>query len=318
MNSLPDAHHAAHRHPIAVVAERTGLSQDLLRVWERRYQAVVPARGPGGQRLYSDADVERLGLLEAATRGGRSISKVAPLSTEALAALVNEDDAARDQRELAGITVPEQADVVVRALALARALDSAALDDALRRSSATLGMPAFVESVAVPLLRRVGEEWHAGRLALAPEHLVTSLLHGVITESMHTFSRQGDARKLLVTTTAGERHAIGAALVGAAAAVEGWNVLYLGVDLPAAEIALAAVSAGVSLVAISIVYVEHRDATIEQLRTLRLRLPAAIGLIAGGSGANALSAELHAIGVHVESTIAGLLVELRRRQRASS
>src|SRR6188768_2569345 len=88
---------ATPRHPIAVVAERTGLSQDLLRVWERRYQAVIPTRGPGGQRLYSDADIERLALLHAATRAGRSISRVANLSDATLAELVDEDLAARER-----------------------------------------------------------------------------------------------------------------------------------------------------------------------------------------------------------------------------
>ena len=56
---------------IGVVAERTGLSQELLRAWERRYDAVVPVRSEGGQRLYTDADVDRLRLLRLAVEGGR-------------------------------------------------------------------------------------------------------------------------------------------------------------------------------------------------------------------------------------------------------
>jgi MerR family transcriptional regulator, light-induced transcriptional regulator len=78
-------------HPIAVVAERTGLSQDVLRVWERRYGAVTPARSRGGKRFYSDADVERLTMLRAATRAGRAIGEIALLPTPALATLVADD-----------------------------------------------------------------------------------------------------------------------------------------------------------------------------------------------------------------------------------
>src|SRR5919206_4189304 len=83
------------RHPIGVVAERTGLSPDLLRVWERRYRAVEPSRSGDGQRAYSDADIERLRLLRLATTAGRSIGQVARLATEELARLVGEDEAAR-------------------------------------------------------------------------------------------------------------------------------------------------------------------------------------------------------------------------------
>jgi methylmalonyl-CoA mutase cobalamin-binding subunit/DNA-binding transcriptional MerR regulator len=316
MTALPDTQNATPRHPIAVVTERTGLSQDLLRVWERRYGAVIPARGPGGQRLYSDADIERLTLLYSATRAGRSISRVAGLSTADLAALVDEDTAAR-QRRPEVVAVPEARDLVGDAMALARALDSASLDDRLRRSVATLGISTFIESVAAPLLRLVGDEWHAGHLTLAQEHLVSSLLHDIVAESMRSFTSQNGAPRLLVTTPAGERHAIGAALVGAAAAVEGWNVLYLGPDLPATEIADAAVSASVRLVAVSIVYVEHRDAVIEEMRALRSRLPSTIAVIAGGSGASAIAPDLAKIGVRVESSIDGLLAELRRERSAA-
>ena len=317
MSELPDTRNSSPRHPIAVVTERTGLSQDALRVWERRYGAVVPARGPGGQRLYSDADIERLTLLHSATRAGRSISRVAGLSTADLAALVEEDIVARQRRPAAPVAVPEVRDVVGDAMALAQALDSASLDDKLRRSVATLGVSTFIESVAVPLLRRVGDEWHAGHFTLAQEHLVSSLLHDIVAESMRAFTNQNGAPRLLVATPAGERHAIGAALVGAAAAVEGWNVLYLGADLPATEIADAAVAARVRVVAVSIVYVEHREAMIEEMRALRSRLPSTIALIAGGGGASAIAADLASIGVRVESSVDGLLAELRRDRTAT-
>ena len=52
----------ADRHAMRLVILRTGLTADLLRAWEKRYGAVTPMRSHGGQRLYSDADVERLWL----------------------------------------------------------------------------------------------------------------------------------------------------------------------------------------------------------------------------------------------------------------
>ena len=76
------------RHPIRVVARRTGITLHVLRAWERRYAVVEPGRTEGGQRLYSDADIERLKLLRDAVASGRSISQVAPLGEAALAELV--------------------------------------------------------------------------------------------------------------------------------------------------------------------------------------------------------------------------------------
>ena len=299
-------------HPIAVVAERTGMTQDVLRVWERRYGAVQPSRGPGGQRFYSDADVQRLGLLNAAIRAGRSIGQVARMSTEAVATLVEEDMVARDQRALPSAPVPDAADIVDSAFTLARSLDASTLGETLRRAVTVMGITPFIESVVGPLLRRVGEEWHAGRLSLAPEHLVSSIVHDIMTGMMRAFPQRTGAPRVLIATPAGDRHAIGAAIAGVAAAVEGWNVLYLGADLPAKEIADAASAADVRVVALSVVYMDDPSRVLGELRTLRTRLPATVSIIAGGAGARSIAAELSAIDVLVEVGIPGLVAQLRR------
>ena len=312
MNAPPASGPDGSGHPIAVVAERTGLTQDVLRVWERRYDAVHPIRGPGGQRYYSDADLERLALLRAATRAGRSIGQVARLSTEAIAALVADDEAARARRALAPTAMPDAVDTVEAALILARSLDAQALDETLRRAVAVLGASPFIETVAAPLLRRVGDEWHAGRLSPAPEHLVSSILHDIVAGTMRSFAPRPGAPRILIATPAGDRHAIGAALVGAAAAVEGWNVVYLGPDLPARDIADAASAAGARVVALSLVYVDDPARVLGELRALRSTLPPAVWIIAGGAGTRALAAELSAMGVVVEASIPGLVTQLRR------
>ncbi|NIP80240.1 MAG: hypothetical protein GWM90_13865, partial [Gemmatimonadetes bacterium] len=54
-----------------------------------------------------------------------------------------------------------------RAIARVRGLEAEALESSLRRSAAVLGVQAFLEEVAAPLFRAIGEEWHAGRLTAA-------------------------------------------------------------------------------------------------------------------------------------------------------
>ena len=146
---------------------------------------------------------------------------------------------------------------------------------------------------------------------------MSSALHDIIVETMRSFSKANGAPRVLVATAAGDRHSVGAALVGAAAAVEGWNVLYLGADLPAAEIADAARTAAVRVVALSLVYVDDRARVLGELRAIRSRLPREVRLIAGGGGAGMLASELAAMGVRVESSIPGLVAELRRERPAA-
>ena len=316
MKALPADVDTASHQPIAVVAERTGLTQDVLRAWERRYGAVRPTRDAGGQRQYTDADIRRLALLRAATSAGRSIGSVAELPTDQIASLVEGDAAARERSTPSAVASPGSIETVDEAFAHSRALDASALDETLRRAAAAIGLTLFIETVAVPLLRRIGDEWHAGRLAPPQEHLVSSVLHDIIGGTMRAFPQRSGAPKVLVATPAGDRHSIGAALVGAASALEGWNVLYLGADLPAADIADAAKTSGARIVALSIVYIEDRARVLGEVRALRSRLPTDMVLIAGGAGATSLATELAEMDVRVESSVSGLVAELRRHRHA--
>ncbi len=73
-----------HWYGIGSVAKLTGLTDHTIRVWERRYQAIVARRAPNGRRQYSPADIEKLGLLKRLTDRGIAIGKIAGMSAEAL------------------------------------------------------------------------------------------------------------------------------------------------------------------------------------------------------------------------------------------
>src|SRR5690349_14200348 len=96
MSTSSPAPAASHRHPIQVVARRTGLSADVIRAWEKRYAVVTPVRSETGRRLYSEADVERLRQVARATLTGRTVAQAAALPLEELAALARAETAAPD------------------------------------------------------------------------------------------------------------------------------------------------------------------------------------------------------------------------------
>jgi DNA-binding transcriptional MerR regulator/methylmalonyl-CoA mutase cobalamin-binding subunit len=302
----PTSAEAASGHPISVVAERTGLTRDVLRVWERRYSAVEPLRTPGGQRLYSNEHIERFRLLAAATRHGRNISLVAGLSTEALQKLVAEDDAER--LPTAPDAQPAHEDLTDAALAHTFALDGTALDRELRRIIARHGLPRFLEDVAPTLMHRVGEAWEVGRLGIAHEHLASAAVLAIILEAMRSVPEAPGAPKLLVATPSSERHAVGAALAAAAAALDGWAIIYLGVDVPAADIAAASRAGNARAVAVSVVHAVDPDHVVRELHALRATLGADVPVMVGGATAVRLSARITKPGL----TVCGGIADMRR------
>ena len=290
-------------HPISVVAERTGLSRDVLRVWERRYTAVEPMRTPGGQRLYSNEDIDRFRLLAAATKHGRNISQVAGLATDALQRLVSEDEAQRPELvpDSDGQALTERVEV---AMQHTRAFDGSALDRELRRTIARYGIPLFLEDVVPALMQRVGDEWQAGRMSVAHEHLASAAVIAIILEAMRSVPESPGAPRLLVATPASERHAVGAALASAAAALDGWTIIYLGVDVPATDIVAAAVSSNARAVALSIVHTDVPDFVLRELHAVRAALAANVLVIVGGAAAARLADRLIEPGLIVCDSIA--------------
>ena len=80
----------AQEYKIGKVAKATGVPADTLRVWERRYAVVEPARTEAGGRVYSESDILRLRLIKQLIDAGDSISKVAPLSQDELQARLDD------------------------------------------------------------------------------------------------------------------------------------------------------------------------------------------------------------------------------------
>jgi DNA-binding transcriptional MerR regulator/methylmalonyl-CoA mutase cobalamin-binding subunit len=277
-----DSRNEGPKHPIRVVAQRTGLTAAALRAWERRYGAIAPRRSDGGQRYYSDADVERLTLLANAVEAGRRIGAVARLSDEELRALVAEDRRVSTSRSDAEVgaeqTVEDAFDLVER-------LQAEALRRLLMRSALRLRPHEVVGQLLVPLLRKIGEGWSSGRLGPSSEHLATEVVRGFLEWLSRTIQVDAEAPLLVTATPAGQRHEFGAHLTGVVAAGEGWRVRFLGPDLPSEEIARAAVAMDAACVALSAVHPRLDAAGVRGVLDIRERLPEGIILIVGGAGA---------------------------------
>ena len=293
------------RHPIRVAAQRTGLTPATLRAWERRYDAVEPGRSDAGQRLYSDRDLEKLTVLRSLTESGRAISMVAALSEQEATNLLREDRASAAATTVIRRNADAPTGWVPEAFAATLKLDGIALERVLWSAALTLGAEVFLDKVIAPFLVRVGAGWEAGEIRPAQEHLASAVAETVL-ERLTEPSRVKGGPILVVATAQGERHGLGARIVSTAAILEGWVVTYLGIDLPASEIARAAEAVGAVAVAISSVNTETVNETDRAIRALRKDLDPSIDLVVGGRASQSLIAESLPPGVHVLDGLSGL------------
>ena len=253
----------------------TGLSKDVLRIWERRYGFPKPSRDVHGERRYTVPEVARLRavkrLLDIGMRPGRIVrSTLDELDALALQRTARQGDA-----------VPcVVGDGIV---ALLRSHDASGLQHELASLLMRQGLQRFVLDTMTPLIRAVGEAWMRGELHIFEEHLCTEQLQIALRTAINAFPRRSGAPRVLLTTLPGEQHGLALLMVEALLVPEGAQCISLGVETPLDDVRRAALAHEVDVVALSFSAAFPARQAAEDLAALRHQLPSAVALWAGGA-----------------------------------
>ena len=138
------------RYPIRAASRLTGIGIDTLRAWERRYRAVTPTRDDRG-RMYTEADVARLRLLNGAVEQGHSIGRLAGLSNDQLRELC----AAAGAVAVPAVRPTQGSPLDTTALLTAlREYDAVGIDQELSRLAAVLRPLDLLQDVLMPVLTK--------------------------------------------------------------------------------------------------------------------------------------------------------------------
>lgn len=210
---------------IGVVAERTGLSEEVIRAWERRYGVLTPQRTSTGYRVYTEDDVALLLRLRELTHDGMAIREAAALVPQ----LRREIAATRHGGGNGERSTVDRFEAAI--LGAAAALDQEALERALDEALAVLSPLQLYEQLVVRLEARVGERSMRGTPGLAEERLVTQAVRGRLLALLRA-SPGGRRGHVLCACLPDEEHDVG--LLGAALRFRhaGYRVTFLGARTP--------------------------------------------------------------------------------------
>ena len=276
-------------YPIRYVAQQTGLSTHVIRVWEKRYQAVVPKRTESNQRMFSGMDIERLKMLRTSVRIGHSISQIAGLSSEELMQLVKLDVA--DASKVSTAREPGSLDATYfydRSLSAVLNFDAKGLESVLDRAAVHLSKMELIKAVIEPLCQKIGELWEQGELKVINEHMTTTVIRSFLWNLLRSAQVSETSPKIVIATPAGHQHELGALAIALIACESNWQSLYFGPSLPAEEIAAAVTYADARAVALSITYLEDSHQLNLEVKKLRCYLDDDITIFIGGQDASPL------------------------------
>jgi DNA-binding transcriptional MerR regulator/methylmalonyl-CoA mutase cobalamin-binding subunit len=259
---------------ISAAERETGLSKDVLRMWERRYGFPQPGRDENGERQYTAEDIAKLRaikrLMDVGARPGKLMRHtLAELNGLADARAVTPKDA----------RAPAVEREVIAAL---QAHDTSALQQLLANLLMKQGLQRFVLQTVTIVNRAVGDAWMRGDLQVFEEHAYTELIQIVLRTAINTFPRQTGVPRALLTTFPGEQHAIGLLMLEALLAPEGVQCISLGPQTPLDDIRRAVLAHKVHVLALSFSSAFPVRQATDGLAALRRQLPPQVVIWAGG------------------------------------
>jgi DNA-binding transcriptional MerR regulator len=274
---------------IGELGRRVGVSEHVLRAWERRYGLLRPERSPGGYRLYSDADERRVRRMQAHLAAGLS-------AAEAARAALSEErpgppPGSTGSADGGGLAGPAE-DL---AQSLDR-LDEPGAQAALDRLLAGFTVETVLRDTLLPYLHDLGDRWERGQVSIAGEHFATNLLRGRLAGLAQGWG-YGQGPRALLACPPGEQHDLGLLMFGIVLHRCGWRVEYLGASTPIAELARTAGQAHADVVVLAATVKEHFDGLTDDLARLARQVPLALAgagatqALADATGARLLTAD---------------------------
>jgi MerR family transcriptional regulator, light-induced transcriptional regulator len=266
-----------HIYNLKVVIQETGIKPDTLRAWERRYGLPQPERTTGGHRLYSDYDIELIKWLIARQNDGMRINRAVelwkslelegsiPLETISHTADIRY---AHSPMVISGINLEEMRGKWIGACLT---FDEQAAEYILAQSFARFPLESVCLEVLQEGLSEIGLLWYAGKATVQQEHFASALairrLNSLIAASPTPYRSE----TILVACPPHEVHVIGPMLVTLFLRHQGWNVVYLGADVPVTNLERALDSTKAKLIILNATMLYTAASLFEVGKFLRSR-----------------------------------------------
>jgi len=217
-------------YTIAQAERLTGIKAHTLRIWERRYDFLVPQRTETNIRYFSDAQLRKLINVSILLKNNYRISSIAGMSEDLIHSKVGEFLSLEDTEN----------EEVIKALILSMLImDEAEFNRIFNRLVLRSGLMHTITDVIYPFLGQVGVLWGTNKVLPAQEHFISNLIRQKIISAMESLPQPGEnAGKIVFFLMEQETHEIGLLLGAYLAKDLGWKVYYLGQNVPSDDIAM--------------------------------------------------------------------------------
>ena len=209
----------------------TGIKAHTLRIWEQRYEIVVPERTDTNIRTYSDDDLKTLLNVAVLIQKGWRISKIADLSREQLSQKILEE-ALQHGSQTAQVTRLIQACIDLDELTFSQILDT---------SIREAGEEHTFTHVVGGFIHQIGYMWQTDAIGVAHEHFASNLIKQKMYAALDRLTDQRMSVKspaVLMYLPQDELHELGLLYLHYLLKARGTTVVFLGQSLPLEHLAV--------------------------------------------------------------------------------
>jgi DNA-binding transcriptional MerR regulator len=212
------------RFQIRDLEEFSGVRAHTIRIWEKRYGLLKPARTETNIRTYDIEDLKAILNVAFLNQHGLKISKIAALPSAERDRLVREVALSGDGRA-----------EVVKSLKMAMlGFDEVLFESVGSKFREMHGFRALVEEVYVPLLEHIGTLWQTNSICPAHEHFVSNIIRQKLVAAVDAlpFSGVPKERMHILYLPENELHELGLLYLNFILRSKGERTIYLGQGVP--------------------------------------------------------------------------------------
>jgi methanogenic corrinoid protein MtbC1 len=224
-------HQTVPEYNTRAVEKLTGIPADTFRAWERRHGLPNPARTTGNHRLYSERDIAIVRLLKQMTDDGISISRAVAIARRRLETVVGSatPPESRSDQDCLG-------DLQERLVSAFIHFSTNSANRTIEEALALFGPETVALDIVQPALIEMGHRWERGDVCVAMEHFATSWCMHKLAALYNASQPERGRPTILASCVEGEMHEVGLLITAVVLSRAGFRVVYLGANMPGAEL----------------------------------------------------------------------------------
>lgn len=274
---------------VKAVVRLTGINQNTLRGWERRYGAISPDRDNEGRRSYGLKDIERIKILLSLVKEGHAIGKISKLPNNTLKKLLK-NSLSPVASEL-NASSPKTKFFLNEMISALQNFELENLNLVLQKTRFELSSKEIIINLIMPLMEQVGHLVYDNKISISQEHLLSSLIRdflGNLNQSLspYDFVSREKTKSIILTTREGDIHEFGILMSSILCNLYRFRTYYLGPNMPVEDLIEAVNQLKVDFIVLGFMRLPKDREIISAeayLKELDRRLPRRVTICFGGS-----------------------------------